>query len=67
MIYSIPALTFDNEFTDLSFVGNYVDSLISIDPEYATVYQWNGDEMKGPPDVVLRRVGSAWEKPSLVQ
>jgi len=67
MIYSIPALTFDNEFTDLAFVGNYVDSLIPIDPEYATVYQWNGDEMKGPPDVVLRRVGSTWEKSSPVQ
>ena len=61
MIYSIPALTMENEFVDLDFVGHYVDSLIAIDPEYATVFQWNGDEMKGPPDVVLMRVGSTWE------
>lgn len=61
MIYSIPAMTMENEFTDLDFVGRYVDALIPSDPEYATVYQWNGDEIKGPPDVVLVRVGSTWE------
>lgn len=61
MVYSIPALTMENEFTDLVWLGGYVDSLVKISPEYATVHQWNGDSMEGPPDVVLLRVGSIWE------
>jgi hypothetical protein len=67
MIYSIPALTLENEFVDLAFVGGYVDSLIELDPSYAIVHQWNGDHIKGAPDAVLRRVGSGWEVCSPVQ
>lgn len=60
-VYSIPALTMENEFTDLAWLGGYVDSLVKHSSEYATVYQWNGDFPEGPPDVVLLRVGATWE------
>ena len=60
-VYSIPALSMENEFVDLDFVTRCVDSLILISPEYDTVYQWNGDFVDGPPHVILRRVGSTWE------
>ena len=61
MIYSIPALTMENEFVDLVYLGVYVDSLVKISPEYATVHRWDGDVMDGPPDAVLLRIGSTWE------
>jgi hypothetical protein len=61
MIYSIPALTMENEFADLAWLGAYVDRLVKISSEYATVHRWNGDSMEGPPDDVLLRVGSTWE------
>lgn len=60
-VYSIPALSMENEFINLAYVARYVDDLLKISPEYAIVYQWNSDFMDGPPDVVLRRIGPTWE------
>lgn len=60
-VYSIPALTMENEFIDLVRLAAYVDALVAISKEYATVHQWNGDVMDGPPDVVLHRVGAIWQ------
>ena len=59
MIYSIPALTHENEFSDLGLVGRYVDQLVnrSGDRHYGVVYEWTRDR-DGPPDSVLMRLSS---------
>lgn len=64
MRYVIPALTMANEFTDLDYVARYVDQLLATtgDRDYAIVFQWDGDEPKRRPDLVLIRDGSAWKK-----
>ena len=65
MIYSIPAMTMENEFSDLDYVGKLVDKLVasSGDQDYRTVYEW--DE-RGPgdhsPRAVLLRVGDGWQR-----
>jgi len=62
--YSIPAMTMENEFSDLVYVGNYVDELIKkLGNDYAIVYEW--DE-RGPgewsPVAVLARVNGRWSR-----
>lgn len=62
-IYSIRALTMENEFTDLVFVGKYVDDLVKRtgDLGYSIVYEW-GDDGPGdwPPVAVLARLDGRW-------
>jgi hypothetical protein len=60
-VYSIPALTMENQFIDLVYVAGYVDHLVKISSDYATVYRWDGHSIDGPPDAVLLRVGSTWQ------
>ena len=61
--YSIPAMSADNEFLDLDFVGRYVDNLVksSGDLDYAVVYEWD-DNGPGdwPPVAVLARIDGRW-------
>jgi hypothetical protein len=63
--YSIPALSADNEFLDLAFVGRYADSLVasSGDLDYAIVYEWD-DNGPGdwPPVAVLARINGGWHR-----
>lgn len=62
-IYSIPAMSLQSEFADLTWLGKYVDSLLATsgDQDYAVVYEW-GDEGPGdwPPAAVLYRVEGEW-------
>lgn len=71
MIYRLPALTSEHEFTDLVFLAKYVDNLVSRtgNPDYAVVYEWNDTDDRGqfidlvegvPPDAVLLRMAGAW-------
>lgn len=64
MLYVIPALTMQNEFTNLDYVARYVDQLLAStgDRDYAIVFQWDGGEPKPRPDLVLIRDGSSWKK-----
>lgn len=68
--YSIPAMTMENEFVDLVFVGRYVDDLVKRtgDLDYAIVYEWDEDGPGGwPPVAVLARLdGRWWRRPVLV-
>lgn len=68
--YSIPAMTMENEFTNLSWVGKYVDGLIEKtgDLDYAIVYEWDEDGPgKWPPVAVLARLdGRWWRRPVVV-
>lgn len=63
--YSIPALTFENEFANLTWLGQYVDKLVTStgDQDYAVVYEWD-DEGPGdwPPVAVLLRVDGQWHR-----
>lgn len=63
--YSIPALSAENEFLDLAFVGRYVDNLVesSGDLDYAIVYEWD-DNGPGdwPPVAVLARINGGWHR-----
>lgn len=62
--YSIPAMTMENEFNDLVYVGNYVDELIKkLGNDYAIVYEW--DERgpgEWPPVAVLARLNGRWSR-----
>lgn len=69
-IYSIRALSMENEFANLVYVGKYVDSLIERtgDLDYSVVWEWDergpGD---WPPVAVLARLnGKWWRRPVLV-
>lgn len=78
MIYSLPALSNDNEFTDLAFVGRYVDGLFADtgNRDYLVVYEWDDesqvidddddaesvDVTDNPPDAVLLRIDGKWER-----
>jgi len=75
MIYAIPALSSENEFSDLGFVAKYVDRLFAdtADPDFLVVYEWedqddgvNQDDQdyisSKPPDAVLLRVDGGWER-----
>lgn len=61
--YSIPAMTMENEFVDLVFVGGYVDDLVKRtgDLGYCIVYEW-GDSGpgNGTPIAVLARLNGRW-------
>jgi hypothetical protein len=61
--FSIPAMSAENEFHDLVFVGRYVDKLLesSGDLDYAIVYEWD-DRGPGewPPVAVLARLNGKW-------
>lgn len=64
MIYTIPALTQENDFSDLALVTKYVDQLLKStggDLDYGIVYEWIRDDCHdGPPDAVLMRVPGKW-------
>lgn len=63
--YTIPAMNLENEFSDLDFVGKYVDQLLlsTGDESYATVYEW-GPHGPGPypPAAIRYRVDGAWDR-----
>lgn len=62
-IYTIPAMSLQNEFTDLTWLGKYVDNLVATtgDRDYAVAYEW-GEHGPGdwPPLAVLFRVDADW-------
>jgi hypothetical protein len=62
-IYSIPAMSLANEFSDLDFLAKYVDQLVAStgDRDYAVVHEW-GDQKPGPfpPLAVLYRIAGEW-------
>lgn len=64
-IYSIPAMSLENEFTDLNWLAKYVDNLVKNtgDQKYAEVYEW-GPHGPGdwPPLAVLSRIEGEWVK-----
>jgi hypothetical protein len=63
--FSIPAMSHENEFTDLVWLGLYVDKLVesSGDNSYAIVYEWDGDSPgDGPLVAVLARLGGRWSR-----
>lgn len=64
MIYTIPALSQEDEFFDLAYVAKYVDRLLKStggDLDYGVVYEWIRDDCRdGPPDAVLMRVAGNW-------
>lgn len=68
--YTIPALAFEHEFTNLAWVGSYVDRLMTSneDTAYGVVYEWDEDgNSKWPPVAVLRRRDGNWfRRPVLV-
>jgi len=68
--YSIPAMTMENEFSDLAWVGRYVDGLVKRtgNLDYAIVYEWdeNGPGDWPPVAVLARLDGRWWRRPVLV-
>jgi len=68
--YSIPAMTMENEFANLAFVGRYVDDLVKRtgDLDYSIVYEWGEDGPNDwPPVAVLARLDNRWwRRPVLV-
>lgn len=74
MIYNIPELGSENEFTDLKFLGKYVDSLVKQtgNIDYAVVYGWRNDQALAnpldvpPPDTVLLRIAHDWVRRQVV-
>jgi hypothetical protein len=61
--YTIPSMSIDAEFSDLNFVGRYVDRLIEStgDSDYAIVYEWRDDgPTTWPPIAVLVRRDGRW-------
>jgi hypothetical protein len=61
--FTVPALTFEHEFSDLVFVGRYVDDLIerTSDLDYAIVFEWDHDGPgEWPPVAVLARLNGKW-------
>jgi hypothetical protein len=64
MSYSLPALTMDNEFEDLVWLGNYIESLVKStgDLAYCIVYEWDDDEgpHTWPPVAVLAWLNGRW-------
>ncbi len=67
--YSIPAMSFQNEFADLAWVGSYVDSLVAStnDQDYRIVFEW-GSAGPGdyPPRKAWRRIANGWEQLAIV-
>lgn len=63
-LYSIPALTMENEFVDLVFVGNYVDDLVKkFGDDYAIVYEWGEKGVgQGLPVAILARLNGSWSR-----
>ena len=62
-VYTIPALSFANEFVDLARLGQYVDRLVAStgDPDYAVVHEWEDDDQdRWPPVAVLVRRDGRW-------
>lgn len=68
--YSIPALTMKNEFSDLVWVGRYVDDLVQRtgDLDYSIVYEWdhNGPGAWPPVAALVRLDGKWWRREVLV-
>jgi hypothetical protein len=64
--YSIPAMSLNNEFSDLNFVAKYVDQLVSTtgDSDYGVVFEWddNGPVPGGPPVAFLTRRKGGWKR-----
>jgi len=69
-MYTIPALAFEHEFSNLAWLGSYVDRLMTStgDTAYGVAYEWNDDANgKWPPVAVLRRRDGQWlRRPVLV-
>lgn len=69
-IYTIPALAFEHQFSNLAWVGSYVDRLMisNGDTAYGVVYEWDDDANSDrPPVAVLRRQDGKWlRRPVLV-
>lgn len=65
-VYTVPAITLENEFTDLVFVGRYVDSLMAStgDPDYGVVVEWddNGPAPGSVPVAFLTRRPGGWKR-----
>jgi len=67
--YSIPAMTMENEFSDLAWVGRYVDGLVKRtgDLDYAIVYEWDENGPGNwPPVAVLARLDGRWWRRSVL-
>lgn len=68
--YSIPAMSMENEFANLTWLAKYVDGLVEKtgDLDYSIVYEWDDDGPNGwPPTAVLVRLdGRWWRRPVLV-
>jgi hypothetical protein len=63
--YSIPAMTMENEFANLVFLGQYVDGLVERtgDLDYSIVYEWDDCGPGGwPPVAVLVRLDGKWSR-----
>lgn len=65
-VYSVPAMSWANEFVDLEFLAGYIDGLIRTtgDADYGMVCEWDedGPESGRPPVGVLLRLNGAWER-----
>lgn len=65
MIYSVPAMSMENEFINLDYLAKYVDRLVvsTGDEDYRIVYEWtNRGPGSYPPVAVLVRSGDTWER-----
>lgn len=66
MIYTVPAMSFENEFTDLAFVARYVDQMVEAtgDPDYGVVFEWNehGPVPGRLPVAFLTRRKGGWKR-----
>lgn len=69
IIYSIPEMTMENEWTSLAALGRYVDGLVerTSDLDYAIVFEW---DKRGPGDwspvAVLARLDGRWWRRKLL-
>lgn len=71
MIYRLPALTTEHEFSNLTFVQKYAESLISDtgNRDFGVVHEWKDTDDQGefiylvegaPPDAVFLYIASSW-------
>lgn len=70
-IYTVPAMTMENEFSDLAFVASYVDQLMAStgDIDYGVVLEWD-DYGPGPrrlPRAFLTRQKGGWKRSAVLR
>lgn len=70
-IYTVPAMTMENEFSDLAFVASYVDQLMAStgDIDYGVVLEWD-DYGPGPrrlPRAFLTRQKDGWKRSAVLR